>query len=358
MFLTRNVCFSHYIDPQLSEIHDRQEDLAVDFLFWSDSMGGGSWTFDWSTWTWNFSGKSPTFTVRFDTTVGSPSFEELFKTENADKFKPGGKTKVIIHGFTENGSNDWNEKMAKTYFDTDPGLNVISVEWSQLAEGPDYPPAAGNTQTVGEHVGNFINYMISRSDPSISLSDVHIVGFSLGAQVAGKAGATLKSLNSQESKELGRITGLDPAEEFFAQYEGVTKDKRLDSSDAKFVDVIHTSANTNPNFSHNPIGNKEKLGHLDFWPNGGNTPMPGTEFAWFPGVESHFRAVEYFIESISNPSGFPARKANSYEDFKNSGGCDSSENMMGEAAKSNGPNGNYYLDTNAHHPYAKGQTCS
>ena len=46
--------------------------------------------------------------------------------------------------------------------------------------------------------------MIGRDEVSFQLSDIHIVGFSLGAQVAGKAGADL-------SGNLARITGLDPA---------------------------------------------------------------------------------------------------------------------------------------------------
>ena len=57
---------------------------------------------------------------------------------------------------------------------------------------------------VGQHVAEFINYMLNRDDFSFLLSDIHIIGFSLGRQVAGKAGAALNG-------NLARITGLDPA---------------------------------------------------------------------------------------------------------------------------------------------------
>ena len=53
--------------------------------------------------------------------------------------------------------------------------------------------------------------MLGRSETSFNLNDIHIVGFSLGAQVAGKAGETLNS-------KVGRITGLDPAGIYFLIY--------------------------------------------------------------------------------------------------------------------------------------------
>lgn len=338
----------------IKEISRQDANLdSVNFLFWSNSELGGDWVLDWSTWQWKYvtTRDEDPLPVRFDTGIDD-TFNTLLQTENNDKFRPDAKTKVIIHGWTENGRIDWIRDMAHAYFDSDSSLNVISVEWSQLAAGPpeqEYSPAARNTQPVGQHVGEFINYMINRDETSFSLSDFHVVGFSLGAQVAGKAGSTLKSLNG----DLGRITGLDPAENDFM---GKPTSEQLDSNDAIFVDVMHTSANSQTQWDGGPIGNREQLGDMDFWPNSGNCPMPGTEWTMYPCGFSHMRATEYFVESISNPTGFRARKANSYADFTISG-CDGAEQMMGEAASSTGESGNYYLDTNGHSPFAKGQTC-
>lgn len=169
---------------------------------------------------------------------------------------------------------------------------------------------------------------------SFNLNDIHIVGFSLGAQVAGKAGVTLNGA-------LARITGLDPATDFFV---GKSNDEHLEASDAIFVDIIHSMQ-------------YPQLGDMDFWPNGGTSPQPGTEYDWIPDYNSHMRATVLFIESIQNPTAFSARKANSYDDFKATGGCDGAEQFMGEPASPDGESGSYYLDTNAHHPYGKGQPC-
>jgi hypothetical protein len=56
-----------------------------------------------------------------------------------------------------------------------------------------------------------------------------MIGHSLGAHTAGYAGERIAGL--------GRITGLDPAEPYF---QGMPSFVRLDPTDAKLVDVIHT----------------------------------------------------------------------------------------------------------------------
>jgi len=330
----------------------RQDVSSVQFLFWSNSVGEGEWVFDWwSGWHFVTSRDENPFIIQFSGDDIDNNFSTLLATENSDKFRPDAKTKIIIHGYTENGRIEWIKDMAHAYHDADSSLNVISVEWSVLADAANgYDPPARNTQLVGQHVAEFINYMLNRDETSFSASDFHIVGFSLGAQVAGKAGAVLNGLG----KNLARITGLDPAERDFM---GKPSSEQLDPSDAVFVDIMHTSANSQDHGVVGPVGHREEIGDMDFWPNGGDCPMPGTEWMMYRCMHSHMRAPDYFVESIQNPSGFSARKANSYGDFLANGGCDVAEQFMGEPASPNGESGNYYLTTNAQHPYAKGASC-
>ena len=78
---------------------------------------------------------------------------------------------------------------------------MILVDWNPLSALPWYSAAVKNCQVVGRYLAKFLDYLDSRGIP---LSNVHVVGFSLGAEVAGFAGQTLRY---DKAPRLRRITG-------------------------------------------------------------------------------------------------------------------------------------------------------
>ncbi len=81
--------------------------------------------------------------------------------------------------------------------------NVICVDWRRQASDRVYLNSAYNTRSVGERVGEFILFL-KDNDFIQSFKNVHIIGFSLGAQVAGYAG---KFVRASRITKVGRITG-------------------------------------------------------------------------------------------------------------------------------------------------------
>lgn len=71
------------------------------------------------------------------------------------------------------------------------------MDWGSGAKWP-YEQAAGNGFLVGAELAALLTYI--RDHAHVKLSDVHIIGHSLGAQVAGLAGHSLT--------KIGRITGM------------------------------------------------------------------------------------------------------------------------------------------------------
>ena len=76
----------------------------------------------------------------------------------------------------------------------------------------------------------------------------------------GYAGERLKNTYG---RILGRITGLDAAGPYFENTDLVV---RLDQSDAKFVDAIHSDGTSTIQIG---LGIFQMVGHVDFYPNGG-----------------------------------------------------------------------------------------
>lgn len=86
---------------------------------------------------------------------------------------------------------------------------------------------------------------------------VHIIGFSLGGQIAGVIGRNVFRKSSYQYK-IGRITGLDPGQ-LPPLFESVLQ--LLNENDAEFVDTIHTETES--------FGSRDTVGTVSFWVNGG-----------------------------------------------------------------------------------------
>jgi len=129
--------------------------------------------------------------------------------------------------------------------------------------------------TVGQIVAFFIERLVNTTD--ISLQSLHCIGHSLGAHVCGFAG---KAIHANKQDKIGRITGLDPAwPGFWMDQKTIDKEgsepsdiSHLYKTDAHLVTILHTSTGWNTGFGKF-IGNPNKLGHFDFWINGGEVEI-------------------------------------------------------------------------------------
>ncbi|KAM7286773.1 pancreatic triacylglycerol lipase-like [Ixodes scapularis] len=221
-----------------------------------------------------------------------------------DATKP---VKLVIHGFGSSGKRSWVRRMVDALLAAGD-FNVLVVDWEKGATLPNYVQAAANARLVGRQVAQAIRGLMRLGARP---KDFHLVGFSLGAHVAGFAGSELANIS--------RITGLDPAAPLFEGYEASA---RLDPSDALLVDVIHSNGDS---FLRGGLGAFEPLGHIDYYPNGGkaqlgcNSVFVGalSDIFWghWQSLCHHRRALQLFIESASPRCPFPAFSCDSYESF-------------------------------------------
>ncbi|XP_053663955.1 pancreatic lipase-related protein 2-like [Anopheles marshallii] len=193
--------------------------------------------------------------------------------------------KVLIHGWIAD-RNHISILPIRTAYLVQDVHNLLVADWSQVAYLL-YPKAREQALPVANRIGKILLRFIERV--GIDHSQVHIIGHSLGAHIAGNVGRYFGG-------KLSRVTALDPAAPLF---ELESKDA-IGPDTAQFVDVIHTDALL--------LGEDIVRGHADFFPNGGHAPQPGCEILDFVTLHtcSHCRATEFFAESIPQPSNFIA----------------------------------------------------
>ncbi|TSY69808.1 Lipase member H [Bagarius yarrelli] len=200
----------------------------------------------------------------------------------------------LIHGYRPTGSPPvWMDQMVESILHHSD-INAIVVDWNQGATNINYLKVVKNIRIVANNITHFIQ------KAGLSLSSIHMIGVSLGAHISGFTGAYFNG-------SIGRITALDPAGPSFR---GNSPDERLDPSDAKFVDALHTDMDA--------FGYRDSLGHIDYYANGGSD-QPGCPKSILSGSGyfkcDHQRSVFLYLDSFDASHQITAYPCSNYLDF-------------------------------------------
>ncbi|XP_011645182.1 lipase member H-like [Pogonomyrmex barbatus] len=142
--------------------------------------------------------------------------------------------------------------------------NIVLLDWSNYTTGL-YPKVFSNGEKVARLLAICLNKL---GDNGFNISNnIYIIGFSIGAHIAGHAAKCSKY-------EISRITGLDPANCIF-----YPTGCYLEKNDASFIDIIHTDMGGFGSLSLEQDTNiptcLSPMGTLEIFVNGGHRIQPG-----------------------------------------------------------------------------------
>ncbi|KAL7975993.1 hypothetical protein Chor_011761, partial [Crotalus horridus] len=203
-------------------------------------------------------------------------------------FNVSAKTFFVIHGWTMGGMYErWLDTLVSALQEREKEANVVVVNWLALAQQL-YTIAVNNTRVVGKELAGLLDWLEEKKD--FQLKNVHLIGYSLGAHIAGYTGNYARGI-------IGRITAGP-------MFEGADPSRRLSPDDADFVDVLHTYTRETLGIS---IGIQMPVGHIDIYPNGGDiqpgcglTDILGTLALGDLVICEHERSVHLFVDSLVN----------------------------------------------------------
>lgn len=172
-------------------------------------------------------------------------------------FNPAYPSKIIIHGFGGGRNLSPSPNLRKAYF-TIGNYNIFIVDYGTAVKEPCVSQMDWAPRFASLCISQLIKYL-ARHPRGVQPNKLHLIGYSVGAHIAG----LIANYLSEKDGKIERITALDPTIFYFA---GLNNSRDLDSSDAHFVDVLHTGAGV--------LGQWHSSGHADFYVNGGSR-QPG-----------------------------------------------------------------------------------
>jgi len=254
--------------------------------------------------------------------------EATRKSVQASNFNPSKPTRFVIHGWVQSHTAEMYLDVRDAWL-SKGDFNIIIVDWAR-GRSAEYVSSVLAIPEAGKKVGEMIKFL--NAEFQMPLSTLHVIGHSLGAHVAGHAGKTVGN------GKIHAIIGLDPAGPLF-DYN--MPSKRLASTDAQYVETVHTNGGK--------LGILRPVGIASFYVNGGEyQPGCGTDISQ---LCSHQRSVFYYTEAVSKLN-FPAIKCSNYEYAVNNH-CGSTYSSIRMSAPTNAlsVSGIFYVATKSAAPF-------
>ncbi|XP_022130265.2 lipase member H-B [Pieris rapae] len=211
-------------------------------------------------------------------------------------FSPSSQLVIYIPGWWNTPTDESSDALVKALLIKNPTILIIDTR-SSFRRG--YVSSALQVDGIARRLFIFIQNLHFQGYP---ISKIHLIGFSLGAHVAGITG---RLVQLKLHKSLERITALDPARPCF-----MTPSKyRLRKEDASFVYVLHTSSGV--------VGLEEPIGHVDVYVNGITSNQPECKERAITLECDHAMSWKLYAASVKNDSLLIGSECVTWNELKN-----------------------------------------
>lgn len=174
---------------------------------------------------------------------------------------------LLINGWRDTIDKDVITALARAY-KLNTNAHFVVADWSAYSSNPFLVPSVLATVGTGKVIGEFIDEASKAfdnvDDRKIFFKNLHVLGLTMGAHVAGSVANYLKKKNSGK---IGRITAFDADGPVFTFPILLPCSFRLCKKHADFVQLIHTDVLV--------LGTVAPIGHADFYVNFGGPIQPG-----------------------------------------------------------------------------------